>query len=226
MIIPITGLLNTQEVTACREALLKESWVDGRQTAGHVAVNVKTNQQLARDNVIGQQVGNLILDKLGLHPTFMSAVLPSKVLPPLFNRYEQGGAYGDHVDNALFTFPNSSIKLRSDVSTTVFLSEPDTYDGGELVIHHSYGEERIKLAAGDAIVYSANSLHRVEPVTKGTRLAAFFWSQSLVASNENRQMLYDLDQTIQQLIINTPESPAISDLTHLYHNLLRQWSQT
>lgn len=226
MLIPISNLLSADEVTACRNALLNEPWIDGRQTAGHVAVNVKNNQQLARDNEIGLQIGNLILDKLGNNPTFMSAVLPSKVLPPQFNRYENAGSYGDHVDNAMFTFPNSSMKLRSDVSTTVFLSEKNAYEGGELVIHHQFGEERVKLAAGDAIVYPANSLHRVEPVTKGTRLAAFFWSQSLVVSTEHRQMLYDLDQSIQRLIMETPDSPVISELTHLYHNLLRTWSQT
>lgn len=205
---------------------MQERWDDGRQTAGHVAINAKTNLQLSRESQVGQQIGDLILDRLGAHPQFMSAVLPSKVLPPFFNRYEGGGAYGNHVDNALLTLPNSSIKLRSDVSTTVFLSDAEEYEGGELVIQHSYGEERVKLAAGDAIVYPANSLHRVEPVTDGMRLAAFFWSQSLVASSEQRQMLYELDQSIQTLIMENPNSESIASLTHLYHNLLRHWSQT
>jgi PKHD-type hydroxylase len=226
MLIPIKGLLSSEEAEKCRQALMRETWNDGRQTAGHVAINVKTNLQLSRDSQVAQQIGDLILDRLGAHPQFMSAVLPAKVLPPLFNRYESGGAYGNHVDNALLTLPNSSIKLRSDVSTTVFLSEPEEYEGGELVIQHSYGEERVKLAAGDAIVYPANSLHRVEPVTEGIRLAAFFWSQSLVASSEQRQMLYELDQSIQTLSMDHPESESIASLTHLYHNLLRHWSQT
>lgn len=226
MLITLKQLLSADEVAQCRAVLMEQTWVDGRTTAGHLAVNVKTNLQLPRDNPVGQQIGNLILDRLGINPTFMSAVLPLKVLPPLFNRYENGGAYGNHVDNALFTLPGSSEKLRSDVSTTVFFSNPEDYVGGELVIEHEYGCESVKLAAGDAIVYPSNSLHRVEPVTEGVRLASFFWSQSLLASDEQRRMLYELDQTIQQLQIENAASECIAPLTHMYHNLLRYWSNT
>lgn len=226
MLVQIPNLLSAEEVAVCRELLLQQPWQDGRLTAGHIAAHVKTNQQLPRDNEAAQKIGQLILDKLGQSALFMSVALPLKVLPPLFNRYENGTTYGDHIDNAIFTMPGSSMKVRSDVSTTVFLSEPDSYDGGELVVSDTYGEQRVKLAAGDAIVYPATSLHRVEPVTQGVRLGAFFWTQSLVASNEQRQMLYDLDCSIQQVLSEDPKSEAGRRLSGVYHNLLRHWSTT
>lgn len=226
MLVHIPQLLGAEEVALSREILLQQPWQDGRLTAGHMAAHVKTNQQLPRDNASAQKIGDLILDKLGQSPLFMSVALPLKVLPPLFNRYEGGTSYGDHTDNAIFTMPNSTMRVRSDVSTTVFLSEPDAYVGGELVIVDTYGEQRVKLAAGDAIVYPASSLHRVEPVTEGVRLGAFFWTQSLVASNEQRQMLYDLDCAVQQVLTEDSASAAARRLSGVYHNLLRMWSQT
>lgn len=226
MLVHIPDLLSPEEVLHCRDSLLQQSWQDGRLTAGHIAATVKANQQLPRDNPVAQQLGQLILDRLGQSAAFMSAALPLKVLPPLFNRYEAGATYGDHIDNAIFTMPNSSMKVRSDVSTTVFLSEPDSYEGGELVISDTYGEQRVKLAAGDAIVYPATSLHRVEAVTQGVRVGAFFWTQSLVASNEQRHILHDLDEAIQQVLAEDPNSEAARRLSGVYHNLLRQWSQT
>lgn len=226
MLLRIPELLNVEEVSVCRELLLQQPWQDGQLTAGHIAAQVKTNHQLPRDNIAAQKIGQLILDKLSRSPMFMAAALPLKVLPPLFNRYENGTAYGNHIDNAIFTMPNLDMKVRSDVSTTVFLSEPDEYEGGELVISTAYGENRAKLAAGDVIVYPANSLHRVEPVTQGVRLGAFFWTQSLVASSEQRQILYDLDMSIQKILCADASSETARSLSGVYHNLLRMWSQT
>lgn len=226
MLVRIPQLLSAEEVSASREALLAQTWQEGRLTAGHIAAPVKTNHQLPRDNHAAQQVGQLILDRLGQNATFVAAALPLKVLPPLFNRYENGTTYGDHIDNAIFSMPQSSMKVRSDVSTTVFLSEPDEYEGGELVISDTYGEQRVKLAAGDAIVYPATSLHRVEAVTSGMRLGAFFWTQSLVASAEQRRTLYDLDGAIQSVLNQDSNSEVARRLSGVYHNLLRFWSTT
>jgi PKHD-type hydroxylase len=169
--------------------------------------------------------GHLILDRLGRNPLFMSAALPLKVLPPRFNRYEGGGTYGNHIDNAFFTIPGTAIKVRTDVSTTVFFSEPEEYEGGELIVEDTFGQQSVKLAAGDAIVYPGTSLHRVNPVTRGTRYASFFWTHSLVKSAEQRRLLFDLDQSIQQLSSEQPAHPRLSTLSGTYHNLLRMWSE-
>ena len=184
------------------------------------------NLQLPLDSKTGQQIGDLILDRLGRNPLFMSAALPLKVLPPRFNRYEGGGTYGNHIDNAFFTIPGTAIKVRTDVSTTVFFSDPDEYEGGELMVEDTFGQQSVKLAAGDAIVYPGTSLHRVNPVTRGTRYASFFWTHSLVKSAEQRRLLFDLDQSIQQLTQEQPEHPRIAALSGTYHNLLRMWSES
>ncbi|CAM4240222.1 Fe2+-dependent dioxygenase [Comamonas aquatilis] len=230
MMLKIPALLSADEVRQCRQALEAAAWQDGRTTAGHVAAQVKSNLQLPLDSKIGQQIGDLILDRLGRNPLFMSAALPLKVLPPRFNRYEGGGkqgnhGYGNHIDNAFFTIPGTAIKVRTDVSTTVFFSEPDEYDGGELVVEDSYGQQSVKLAAGDAIVYPGISLHRVNPVTRGTRYASFFWTHSLVKSDEQRSLLFDLDQSIQQLTQDHPGHTRIASLSGTYHKLLRMWSE-
>lgn len=225
MMLRIPALLTADEVRQCRAALARAPWQDGRSTAGSLAAQVKSNLQLPLDSPLGTQMGNLILDKLGRNPLFLSAALPLRVLPPRFNRYEGGGAYGNHIDNALFVIPGTAIKVRTDLSTTVFLSEPEAYEGGELVVEDTFGQQRVKLAAGDAIVYPGSSLHRVNPVTRGVRYAAFFWTQSLVKSDEQRRMLFDLDQSIQQLTVDHPEHPKLSALSGTYHNLLRMWSQ-
>lgn len=225
MMLRIPALLTPDEVRQCREALEPAPWQDGRATAGSLAAQVKENLQLPLDSPVAQQIGNLILDKLGSNPLFISATLPLKVLPPRFNRYEGGGNYGSHIDNAFFTIPGSAIKVRTDVSTTVFLSDPGEYDGGELVVEDSFGQQSIKLPAGDAIVYPGTSLHRVNPVTRGTRYGSFFWTHSLVASAEQRRLLFDLDQQIQQLGVRHPEDPGLAPLSGTYHNLLRMWSQ-
>ena len=226
MMLRIPALLSPDEARQFREALQAAPWHDGRDTAGHLASQVKHNQQLPLDLPLAQQMGDVLLDRLGQHPLFMSAALPLKVLPPRFNRYAGGGTYGNHIDNALFTIPGTALKVRSDISTTVFFSDPDDYDGGELVIEDTFGEQRVKLAAGDAILYPGTSLHRVNPVTRGTRYASFFWTQSLVKSAEQRRLLFDLDQSIQQLTQDCPQHPKLAALSGTYHNLLRMWSES
>jgi PKHD-type hydroxylase len=226
MMLRIPALLSADEVRTCRQALEAAAWEDGGRTAGHLSAKAKRNLQLPVQSPLAQQLGNLILNKLAAHPLYLSAVLPLRVLPPRFNRYEDGGTYGNHVDNALFALPGSAIKLRTDVSTTVFFSDPDEYDGGELVVEDTFGEQRVKLPAGDAIVYPGSSVHRVNPVTRGTRYASFFWAQSLVKSDEQRRLLFDLDQSIQQLTRDCPDHPRLAHLAGTYHNLLRMWSET
>lgn len=226
MLIRIPALLSAEEVRHCRALLHKAEWQDGKTTAGHLAAKVKNNEQLPLASAEGKEMGDLILDRLASNPMFLAAALPARVLPPRFNRYQGGETYGNHIDNALFVIPGTSIRVRSDVSTTVFFSEPEEYEGGELVVEDTYGHQAVKLAAGDAIVYPSTSLHRVNPVTQGTRLASFFWTQSLVRSDENRRLLFDLDQSIQNLTLDHPEHPSISALSGTYHNLLRMWSET
>lgn len=225
MMLRIPSLLTPDEVRDCRQALEQATWQDGRTTAGSLAVKVKSNLQLPIDSPIAAQLGHLILDRLGRNPLFLSAALPLRVLPPRFNRYEGGGTYGNHIDNALFVIPGTAIKVRTDVSTTVFFSNPEEYEGGELIVEDTYGHQSVKLAAGDAIVYPGTSLHRVNPVTRGTRYASFFWTQSLVKSDEQRRLLFDLDQSIQQLSLDHPDHAKLSALSGTYHNLLRMWSE-
>ncbi|MGE8397700.1 MAG: Fe2+-dependent dioxygenase [Comamonas sp.] len=225
MMLRIPSLLTPEEVRECRQAMEATDWQDGNFTAGHLAAKVKSNLQLPIQSPLAARLGNLILDKLGKNPLYLSAALPLRVLPPRFNRYECGGTYGNHIDNALFVIPGTAIKVRSDVSTTVFLSDPQEYDGGELIVEDTFGHQSVKLAAGDAIVYPGSSLHRVNPVTRGTRFASFFWTQSLVKSDEQRRLLFDLDQSIQQLTADCPDHPKLSALSGTYHNLLRMWSE-
>lgn len=225
MMLRIPALLTPEEVRECRQAMEAADWQDGRTTAGHLAARVKSNLQLPVDSPLAQKMGTLILDKLSRNPLYLSAALPLRVLPPRFNRYEGGGTYGNHIDNALFVIPGTTIKVRTDVSTTVFFSDPDEYEGGELVVEDTFGHQSVKLAAGDAILYPGTSLHRVNPVTQGTRYASFFWTQSLVQSDEQRRLLFDLDQSIQQLTADCPDHPRLSALSGTYHNLLRMWSQ-
>lgn len=225
MMLRIPALLTPEEVRECRQAMEAADWQDGRTTAGHLAARVKSNLQLPVDSPLAQKMGTLILDKLSRNPLYLSAALPLRVLPPRFNRYEGGGTYGNHIDNALFVIPGTAIKVRTDVSTTVFFSDPDEYEGGELVVEDTFGHQSVKFAAGDAILYPGTSLHRVNPVTQGTRYASFFWTQSLVQSDEQRRLLFDLDQSIQQLTADCPDHPRLSALSGTYHNLLRMWSQ-
>lgn len=222
----IPEVLNAEQLRQCREALMKAEWSDGRLTAGHMAVKAKNNLQLAQDDPIARQIGDFILDQLSRNPRFIAAALPLKVLPPRFNRYEGGGNYGNHVDNAILSVPGTSHRVRTDISATLFFSEPSEYDGGELVIEDTYGTHAVKLPAGHMVLYPGTSLHRVTPVTRGARYAAFFWIQSMVRDDGERALLFNLDNAIQRLTEAQPDQPALADLVGVYHNLLRKWAQT
>lgn len=226
MMLTIPAVLSSDEVAQCRASLSEADWEDGRTTAGHQAHAVKRNAQLPLDSAVGQEWSSRILDRLGRTPLFIAAALPLRVLPPRFNRYEDGGAYGSHIDAALFRSPADGQYVRSDLSCTLFLSEADSYDGGELTVEDHLGTHSVKLKAGDMILYPGSSHHHVTPVTRGSRLAAFFWVQSLVRRDEERRQLFTLDQAIQSLSADHPEHQSIASLTGLYHNLLRQWSDT
>ncbi len=219
--IHIADILTPAEARACREKLAAATWADGRATAGHLAVNAKANEQLADDDPAANELADLILARLGQSPHFIAAALPLKILRPRFNRYQNGGAYGEHIDNAIFAVPGTRTHIRSDLSATLFLSEPDSYEGGELVS----GGRRAKLPAGHLVLYPASTLHHVTPVTKGARIAAFFWIQSMVRADHQRATLLDLDESIQALRIDRPDHPSIVRLTGLYHNLLRDWAE-
>lgn len=226
MTIEIPELLGSAEVREMRAQLEAASWQDGKQTAGHRARSVKANLQLGLDDPLGKRLGDFVLGKLAQCPLFLASALPLRIVPPRFNRYEGDGSYGDHVDNAIFTVPGSPVQVRSDLSATLFLSDPADYDGGELVIDDLFGEHRVKLPAGHMIVYPGSSLHRVTPVTRGARFAAFFWIQSFVVQDQQRRLLFELDGAIQALTSDHPDHGSIDSLTGVYHNLLRQWSIT
>jgi PKHD-type hydroxylase len=226
MVIEIPELFTPDEARDMREALAGADWSDGRATAGYRAARVKDNDQLALDHPLALQLGQRILAQLSQTPLFIAAALPARVLPPRFSRYDGRGQYGNHVDNAIFPVPGTGEHVRSDVSATLFLSDPADYDGGELVIEDMFGSHSVKLPAGHLIVYPGSSLHRVEPVTRGVRYAAFFWTQSFVASAEQRRLLFELDGAIQSVAGDHPDHASVDTLTQVYHNLLRQWSQT
>lgn len=226
MIQVISDVLTPDELKRFRELLGQAQWQDGRATAGHVAVRAKANEQLSHDDPLGQQLSEFLLERLGKISHFIAAALPLKVLPPRFNRYTGGGSYGDHIDNAIFSVPGAGARIRGDLSSTLFLSDPDDYDGGELIIQGEFARHQFKLPAGQMILYPASTFHQVTPVTRGARLAAFFWTQSLVREHSRRALLFELDNTIQALAQDSPEQPAVASLTGLYHNLLREWSQT
>lgn len=224
MLLHIPQVLNSQQLADIRQHLHEASWQHGSATAGAQAAQRKDNWQLTADVSITQQLGQMVREALMKQALFVSAVLPKQVLLPLFNCYQQGGHYGNHVDAAIQYDAQTHLPVRTDVSTTVFLSEPEEYEGGELIIEDIYGCHDVKLAAGDAIVYPATSLHRVEPIIKGQRLAAFLWSQSMVRDDAQRQLLFDLDMTILRLRQQLQDSEDVIALTSHYHNLLRQWA--
>jgi len=225
MLLHIPNVLDRAQVARMRAALDGAAWADGRETVGPQGAKVKRNQQLPEASPLRMELGREVLDALARHPLFHAAVLPQRVLPPRFNRYEGGGHYGLHIDGAVMALPDGS-QMRSDVSCTLYLSDPEEYDGGELVIHDLYGEHEVKLPAGDAIVYPSSSLHRVQPVTRGARVAAFLWAQSLVRDDGQRQLLLELDSSIQRLTQAGADADALLQLTGVYHNLLRRWSDT
>ncbi|MES2935963.1 MAG: Fe2+-dependent dioxygenase [Pseudomonadota bacterium] len=224
MLLTIPDVLTPVQVQQCRAALDAADWVDGRVTAGYQGSRVKNNQQLSENSPTSHALGDLILASLERNPLFISAVLPSRVYPPLFNRYEGGQHFGDHIDNAIRLLPGTGAKIRTDVSATIFLSEPDEYDGGELLVEDTYGVHSVKLPAGQMIIYPSTSLHRVEAVTRGARVASFFWVQSMIRDEAQRTLLFDLDSAIQRLSQSNADGRAIAQLTGSYHNLLRMWS--
>lgn len=226
MLLKIPAVLNQQQVQQAKNALLDAQWSDGNITAGYQSAKTKNNLQLPNDSQVGRQLGDMILTALAQNNLFMSAALPDKIFPPLFNCYQGGQSFGTHVDNAVRQVPGTPVKVRTDLSMTLFISEPDEYEGGELVIEDTYGSQRIKLAAGDMVLYPSTSLHRVTPVIKGRRLASFFWLQSMIASDEKRSILFDMDMAIQSLRAKLDDNLEIVQLTGVYHNLLRQWVQT
>lgn len=225
MLLHVPAVLNAEAVLAMRAALVDADWEDGRSTAGAQGAAVKRNRQLPSASPLARQLGQQILAALARSALFHAAALPRRLEPPLFNRYEGGGEYGMHVDGALRHLPDGS-SLRTDLSCTLFLTDPEAYEGGELVVADTYGTHEIKLPAGDLILYPATSLHRVAPVMRGTRLASFFWLQSLVRDDAARHMLFELDQTIQKLRAREGDSAEVLSLTALYHNLVRRWAET
>ncbi len=224
MLVAIPDVLTVDQVAEARQLLDAAEWIDGRATAGHQGVHVKRNRQLPPDSAAGREIGTLILGALGQNPLFMSAALPLHVLAPTFNRYEGGEAFGDHVDGAMRFLPNGQ-RMRTDLSCTLFLTDPDTYDGGELVIDDALGPRSIKLPAGHMILYPATTVHRVTPVTRGVRLASFFWLQSMIRDAAQRALLFEMDTAIQRLGADKPNDPPVVSLTGVYHNLLRLWGE-
>lgn len=225
MLLHIPEVLSKPEVQALRHSLDEAGWVSGLATAGPQAAHAKDNEQLSPDAPAFLPLSERVAAALQRHPLFLSAVLPRHVLPPMFNRYQGGGQYGNHIDNALQTDRRSGLVVRTDVSTTVFLSEPEEYEGGELIVEDSYGTHEVKLAAGDAIVYPSTSLHRVEPVRSGARIASFLWTQSLVRDAWRRAMLFELDMTIVKLRGQLGDNAEVTALTGHYHKLLQQWAE-
>lgn len=225
MIVHIQSVLNEKQVARCREVMNRGKWVDGRVTAGYQSSVVKDNRQLAEDSPEARELGDMIVAALERNPLFITAALPLRVFPPLFNRYEGGENFGAHLDNSIRQIPGTPYRIRTDVSATLFLSNPADYDGGELVIDDIYGAHSAKLPAGDMIVYPANSLHHVNAVTRGVRLASFFWLQSMVRDDGQRTLLFDLDMSINQINQTLPNHPAVVGLTNCYHNLLRRFAE-
>jgi PKHD-type hydroxylase len=225
MIVRIPQVLTADELATVRERLSKASWVDGRVTAGHQSAKVKANLQLAEDSEDARALGAIILRGLERNALFMSAALPRHVYPPLFNKYEPGMNFGTHIDNAVRQVTGTPVRIRTDISATLFLNAPEEYDGGELLVEDTYGAHSVKLPAGDMVIYPATSLHRVTPVTRGARIASFFWVQSLVKEDSERSLLFDLDRAIAELGATTPsDSTAMLRLTASYHNLVRKWT--
>jgi PKHD-type hydroxylase len=225
MLLHIPDVLGREQVTQLRAALDAADWTDGRETVGAQGAQVKRNQQLPDASPLRRQLGEVVLAALAKNPPYHAAALPMRTLAPRFNRYQGGGQYGFHVDGAVMAL-DADVQLRSDVSCTLFLSEPDEYDGGELIVNDTYGEHEVKLPAGDLIVYPSSSLHRVAPVTRGVRVASFFWVQSLIRDDSRRRLLFELDASIQRLTQTGADAAALLQLTGVYHNLLRQWAET
>jgi PKHD-type hydroxylase len=225
MIVQVPNVLNPEQIARCREVMNRASWIDGRVTAGYQSAVVKDNRQLPENGREAWELGDMIVAALERNPLFITATLPLRVFPPLFNRYEGGESFGAHLDNSIRQIPGTPLRVRTDISATLFLSAPEDYDGGELVIDDVYGAHAVKLGAGDLVVYPASSLHHVKPVTRGVRLASFFWVQSMVRDDGTRTLLFDLDMAINKVNQALPNHGAIVELTNCYHNLLRRFAE-
>jgi len=229
MLLRIPQVLNPEQVQMMRTRLAADDapWVDGRATAGHQGAQVKRNLQIAEDTPLARELGDIVLAALERQPLFISAALPHRIYPPLFNCYDGQAQmeFGNHVDGSVRLLPGSGAQIRTDLSATLFLAEPEEYDGGELLIEDTYGTQSAKLPAGDLVLYPATSLHRVTPVTRGARLASFFWVQSMVRDDAQRALLFELDMSVVRLTRDAPGHTALVSLTGCYHNLLRMWAQ-
>ena len=225
MILDIPDILTPAQLAEARALLEAAEWTDGKATAGHTASRVKDNMQVPFNHPAAKQVGDMILKGLVASPLFMSAALPLHILPPRFNRYTGGQTNGTHIDAAVHNVPGTGHRIRTDLSATFFFAAPSEYDGGELIIEDTYGSKTVKFDAGHLVLYPGNSLHRVTPVTRGTRLCSFFWIQSMIRDNTQRALLFDMDVALQRLGADHPEHPSRVSLTGVYHNLLRQWAE-
>ena len=227
MLLPIPDILTAEQAAQFRARLDGADWADGRITAGHQSAKAKDNAQLPEDSPVARELGAAVLEALGRNSTFFSAALPKRIYPPLFNRYAGGQSFGYHVDNAVRydRSAGGAQAVRTDLSATLFLSDPDSYDGGELVIEDTFGTQQVKLPAGHLVLYPGTSLHKVLPVTRGERLASFFWIQSMLREDAQRRLMFELDVSIRQLTQTTPDHPALVRLTGVYHNLLRRWAE-
>jgi PKHD-type hydroxylase len=226
VLICIPGVLSKDEVRHCRKVMDAVSWVDGRVTAGPQSASVKKNTQLPEGSAAARELGEIVLAALARTPLFVSAAVPLRIFPPLFNRYSEGDFFGTHVDGSIRAIPGTATRIRTDLSVTLFLAEPEEYDGGELVVEDKYGTHEVKLPAGDLVLYPSTSLHHVTPITRGARVASFFWLQSMIRGDNERTLLFDLDQTIQDLTVEKGiEDPACVRLTGIYHNLIRLWAE-
>lgn len=225
MLLQVPDVLTSDQVAHARAVLDGAEWIDGRVTAGHQSSRTKDNQQIPEGAPASRQIGDLILNALQQNPLFITAALPLRVFPPLFNRYQGGQSFGTHVDNAIRQVPGTPHRIRTDLSATLFLSQPEEYEGGELVVEDTYGVHSVKLPAGHLVLYPSTSLHHVRPVTRGARVSSFFWLQSMVRDDGERTMLFDLDAAIRRISQDAPEHPSAVQLTGIYHNLLRRWAE-
>jgi len=224
MLLQIPDVISAEQVAQARQMLEASQWVDGRVTAGHQSAMAKHNLQLPEEHPVARQLGDMILGALQRNSLFIAAALPLRVFPPLFNKYEAGQSFGNHVDNAIRQVAGTAVRIRTDLSATLFLAEPDEYDGGELLVEDTYGVHSVKLPAGHLVLYPSSSLHNVRAVTRGARIASFFWIQSMLRDDAERTLLFDLDTAIQRLTVDIPDHPAALQLTGVYHNLLRRWA--
>ena len=225
MLLQIPGVLAAQELAHCQRVLERAEWIDGRVTAGHQSAQVKQNRQLAEHAETAIELGKIVLGAVSRSALFISAALPNRIFPPLFNCYEVGDGFGTHIDNAIRIASGTGMRVRTDVSATLFISEPGDYDGGELIVEDTYGTHSVKLPAGGLVLYPASSLHHVKPITRGRRIASFFWIQSMVRDDGQRALLFDLDNAIRRLGADHPAHSSVVQLTGVYHNLLRSWAE-